>query len=287
MSRNLSLELQDDDFLSLRDVIAQEAGIRLTDFKRVFLQSRLTPRLRELGINNFKDYIHLLKPPAAQKEEIGLLINQITTNETRFFRENHHFEYLKETYLPPRLPETGGAPSFRFWSAGCATGEEAYSLAMTLSEIQSHTPGMAWHILATDIDSQALNKAQAGLFPEKCASHIPPIFLKKFFLKGVDERSGWIKVRSSIRERITFEYFNLHKPKDLPWGPFDGIFCRNVLIYFLPQSLERILAFFHRHLKPGGVLFLGHSEILFGQEDFFKGLGRTIYVKSDQKVNGE
>lgn len=273
------LELPDSDFLALRRFIANEAGIQLSDFKKVFLVSRLSPRLKELGLRNFKEYLRLLQHPVKQKEEIGLLINQITTKETRFFREHHHFEYLTETYLPSLIQEDKTPRKISFWSAGCATGEEAYSLAVILHDFKRKYPWMQPRILATDIDSRALNKAQAGLFPDKSVTHIPPPLLKKYFLKGVREWSGLIKARDVIKELITFEYFNLHKPGELSLGPFNGIFCRNVLIYFLPQSQERIQKIFYQNLISGGLLFLGHSELLFGKEDAFKPLGRTIYQK--------
>ena len=150
---------------------------------------------------------------------------------------------------------------------------------MILSEFKKKYPWIQPRILATDIDSRALDKAQAGLFPEKAATFIPPPLLKKYFLKGIKEWDGWIKARSLIKDLITFEYFNLHKPNDLSWGPFDGIFCRNVLIYFLPRSQEKILEFFFQKTIPTGLLFLGHSELLFDKEEMFRTLEKTIYQK--------
>ena len=273
------MEILESDFQALRKVIASEAGIQLSDFKKVFLVSRLSPRLKELGLSSFKEYIRLLQNPDSKNGEIGHLINQITTNETRFFRETHHFEYLTETYLPSLVRKDNTPRRVSFWSAGCATGEEAYSLAMILSEFKKKYPWIQPRILATDIDSRALDKAQAGLFPEKAATFIPPPLLKKYFLKGIKEWDGWIKARSLIKDLITFEYFNLHKPKDLSWGPFDGIFCRNVLIYFLPRSQEKILEFFFQKIIPTGLLFLGHSELLFDKEEMFRTLEKTIYQK--------
>jgi chemotaxis protein methyltransferase CheR len=273
------LELTDSDFSVLRKLIAEEAGIQLSDFKKIFLVSRLSPRIKELGLPSFKEYLRLLHNPDSQNREIGHLINQITTNETRFFRENHHFDFLTENYLPSLVRDENTPRQISFWCAGCATGEEAYSLAMILSDFKKKYPWIQPRILATDIDSKALDKAQAGLFPEKAAGYIPPPFLKKYFLKGVKERSGWIKPRSLLKEMITFEYFNLHKPGNPSWGPFDGIFCRNVLIYFLPQSQENIQEVFYQSLIPAGLLFLGHSELLFEKDDIFRSLGGTIYQK--------
>ncbi len=273
------MELTDSDFQALRTFIAGEAGIQLSEFKKVFLISRLSPRIKVLGLSSFKEYLRLLHNPDSKREELGHLINQITTNETRFFRENHHFEFLTENYLPSLVRDDDTPRRISFWCAGCATGEEAYSLAMILSDFKKKYPWLQPHILATDIDSKALDKAKAGLFPEKAARYIPPRQLKKYFLKGVKERSGWIKARSLLKELISFEYFNLHKPGNLSRGPFDGIFCRNVLIYFLPQSQENVQEVFYQNLIPDGLLFLGHSEILFGREDAFRTLGKTTYQK--------
>lgn len=279
MSRNSPLELSNADFVALRKLITHEAGIRISDFKKAFLISRLSPRLKELGLKSIKDYLRLLQSPDFQKDEIGLLINRVTTNETRFFRESHHFDYLADTYLPSLVRSDRIPRWITFWSAGCATGEEAYSLAMVLSDFQINCPWIQTRILATDIDSKALSKAQAGLYSEKAAVNIPAPFLRKYFLKGVDEWAGRIKARSLLKGRISFEYFNLHKPGTLPWGPFEAIFCRNVLIYFPPEEQDKILGIFHRNLIPDGLLFLGHSEILFEREKIFKPLGGTIYRK--------
>jgi chemotaxis protein methyltransferase CheR len=150
---------------------------------------------------------------------------------------------------------------------------------MILSDFKKKYPWIQPRILATDIDSKALDKAQAGLFPERAARYIPPPLLKKYFLKGIRERSGRIKAQSQLKELITFEYFNLHKPGNLSWGSFNGIFCRNVLIYFLPQSQEDIQEVFYQSLIPDGLLFLGHSELLFDREGVFRSLGKTIYQK--------
>ena len=276
---DLDFSLSDNEFKGLQELISQETGIQISDFKRVFLVARLSPRLKELGFHRFNEYLGLLQDPVYNKEEIGKLINRITTNETRFFREKHHFEYLSRTYLPS-LVQTGRIPKkIFFWSAGCATGEEAYTLAMVLSEFKNSYPWIEPRILATDIDSEALNKARTGLFPEKAAAQIPPDSLKKYFLKGVKEWTGWIKTRAALKEMISFQYLNLHKPGPLSLGPFNGIFCRNVLIYFLPASREKSLELFRRSLLPEGLLFLGHSENIFDKEEDFRSLGETIYQR--------
>ncbi|MFA4915877.1 MAG: CheR family methyltransferase [Syntrophales bacterium] len=271
--------LSDQEFEDLKEVIVRTAGLKISDFKRSLLISRLSPRIKELGLTGFTEYLNLLKSPAHKKVEVGKLINRITTKETRFFRENHHFEFLEKTYLPLIVRSNPSLKKLSFWSAGSATGEEAYSLAMVLSEFRKDHPWIQVRIMATDIDSESLEKAITGLFPESAAIHIPPALLKKYFLKGVKEQNGWIKARSSLRELITFKYYNLHKPGSLSWGPFDGIFCRNVLIYFLPDTREAILKVFYQNLVSQGFLILGHSEHIFDKEDLFRPLGNTIYQK--------
>lgn len=271
--------LSDKEFKGLKDLIGREAGIQISDFKKMFLVSRLLPRLRELGLQNFKEYLRLLENSDFKKAELGHLINRITTNETRFFRENHHFEYLRREYFPSLVRVDQVPRRIFFWCAGCATGEEAYSLAMVLADFRQDHPGLQIRILATDIDSEALNKARAGLFPEKAAEHIPTPLLKKYFLKGVGEWTGWIKAGSLLKGLIAFEPFNLHKPGSFSEGPFEGIFCRNVLIYFQPVSREKILEVFFQRLTPSGLLFLGHSEHLLDKRAIFRPLGNTIYQK--------
>lgn len=274
-------DLSHNEFKELKELIGKEVGIQISDFKKLFLVSRLSPRLNQLRLQTFRDYLELFQDPDFKKEELGKLINRITTNETRFFRENQHFEYLRHVYLPSLVSENQVPKTISFWSAGCATGEEAYSLAMVLVDFCKDYPGLRPHLMATDIDSEALGKAQSGLFKEDAAQNIPPPFLKKFFLKGVKEWTGFIKARTVLKEVILFEHFNLHKPGTISRRFFDGIFCRNVLIYFLPGTRERVLEMFHQWLKPTGLLFLGHSEQLFDKGDFFQPLGNTIY----QKVN--
>lgn len=272
-------DLSQKEFDELKDLIGKEVGIQISDFKKIFLISRLSPRLNELGLRTFRDYLELFQNPDFKKEELGKLINRVTTNETRFFRENQHFEYLRQVYLPSLVSENHVPKKISFWSAGCATGEEAYSLAMVLVDFCKDYPGLRPQVTATDIDSEALSKAQSGLFTENSAQNIPPPFLKKFFLKGVKEWTGFIKARPVLKETVFFEHFNLHKPGTISGKFFDGIFCRNVLIYFLPRTRERVLEMFHQWLNPAGLLFLGHSEQLFDQGDFFKPLGNTIYQK--------
>jgi len=266
-------------FRILQELIAREAGIKLSDFKKVFLVSRLTPRLKALGCANFNEYLEVLADPATHGCELGLLINRITTNETRFFREKHHFDFLVRNYLPTWTESGSFIRKLSLWSAGCATGEEAYSLAMTQSDFAKNHPSLWYHIWATDIDQEALHQARQGVYPAITAQSIPAHFLKTYFLKGVQEQTGLIKVRPSLQKPIAFESFNLHRPAAVRRGPFEIIFCRNVLIYFQPLVREKVLHFFYQNLRPSGLLFLGHSENLWEMKELFKPLGKTVYQR--------
>jgi chemotaxis protein methyltransferase CheR len=273
------LTISQKAFKTIQELISHEAGIKLSDFKKAFLISRLTPRLKALGCAGFHDYLEILTNPAAQAHELGQLINRITTNETRFFREKHHFDFLVRSYLPARF-ESGSSPrKFSIWSAGCATGEEAYSLAMVLADLARDRPFFSYSIWATDIDQEALGRARQGIFPDRAARSIPDPFLKNYCLKGAGERAGLIKIRPSLRKAVAFDYFNLNRPTSVPRGPFEAIFCRNVLIYFQPPVRDKVVRFFHRHLRPAGLLFLGHSENLWDMKDAFKPLGKTMYQR--------
>ncbi len=279
MPLSAPLTISHKAFKILQELISREAGIKLSDFKKVFLVSRLTPRLKALGCTNFNEYLEVLTDPATHGREVGQLINRITTNETRFFREKHHFEFLTRSYLPTWTESGSFIRKLSLWSAGCATGEEAYSLAMTLSDFARNRPSLWFNIWATDIDQEALHKARKGVYPAKTAQSIPTDFLKSFFLKGIQEQAGLIKIRPSLQKQIAFESFNLHRPAAVRRGPFEIIFCRNVLIYFQPLVREKVAHFFYQNLRPSGLLFLGHSENLLELKELFKPLGKTVYQR--------
>jgi chemotaxis protein methyltransferase CheR len=207
-------------------------------------------------------------------------INAITTNKTDFFREPHHFRYLQEQWAPARraLTTTTGDRRVRFWSAACSSGEEPYTLAMVLSEALRPAPGWDIRILASDLDTDILARAEAGIFPIERTGVIPAPLLSRYFLRGVGAQAGLVKVRRELRELVTFRRINFN---DESWpirSQFDGIFCRNVLIYFNREMQRRILQRLLGFLKPEGVLFLGHSESIFGLVDGLQHLGNTIYT---------
>jgi chemotaxis protein methyltransferase CheR len=212
---------------------------------------------------------------------MGRFINAITTNKTAFFREPHHFRYLEEQWGPARraLAARTGDRTVRFWSAACSSGEEPYTLAMVLNESLRTEPGWDVKILASDLDTDILAQAEAGVFPVERTEAIPLPLLRRYFLRGVGTQAGFVKIHRELHEMITFRRINFNDPSWPIRSQFDGIFCRNVLIYFNRDTQRRILERLLIFLRPNGVLFLGHSESIFGLVDGLQHLGNTIYTR--------
>ncbi|MBI1847825.1 MAG: methyltransferase domain-containing protein [Candidatus Rokubacteria bacterium] len=282
-----TVPLSDKDFELLRRLVRGETGIALGPQKRLMLQARLNRRLRALGLTSFAQYLPRLTD-GDHPEEQRAFINAVTTNKTDFFRERHHFAYLAERWAAARQAHAlrGGSTRIRAWSAACSTGEEAYTLAMVLSEAGLAGPQWDARILASDINTDALAVAAAGAYPIERAAAVPPPLLTRYFLRRLDESTA-VRARRSLRDLIRFRRINLAV---WPWpfrSQFDLIFCRNALIYFdrptQRQLLERLLAV----LKPGGLLFLGHSESVFGLVDGLSHLGNTIYLYAGPHALGQ
>lgn len=259
----------DDDFEQIRSLIYERAGISLSPVKRDMVYSRLARRLRALGIQRFGDYLRLLRE-GQDDEEWEAFTNSLTTNLTAFFREPHHFPILSEHLLR----ETGRPMTV--WCSAASTGEEPYSLAMTAIEATgSMNPPVK--IIASDIDTQVLQKAGDGVYALDRLEKLSEARVKRFFLKGSGSRAGFAKVRPELQRLITFERINL---LDASWpvkGPLDAIFCRNVMIYFDKPTQAKILKRFVPLLRSDGLLFVGHSESLLHVSDTFQLLGRTVY----------
>jgi chemotaxis protein methyltransferase CheR len=264
-----------DDFNALRALVHQVTGISLTENKRNLVYGRLSRRLRALQLSSFAEYRHLLEsdPEGAEMVEF---VNAITTNLTSFFRENHHFEYLREKCLAP-LTNTKPGHRFRIWSAGCSTGEEPYSIAMSVYEVLGETPRIDLKILATDLDSDVLNRARNGVYRD--VKGISPTLLAKYF----DTKEDQHVVKPVLSRLITFRQLNLMH--ELPMrGPLDVIFCRNVVIYFDKDTQRRLFQRYARLQRPGDLLFIGHSESMFKVSDHYSLIGRTIYQRNEVKA---
>lgn len=275
-------EIEDAVFAQFRELIYREAGIALTDAKKMLLVARLAGRLRELGLTSFESYYAIVKDPAALDER-GRMLDRVCTNETQFFRDRRQFTFL-EGHLLPALERvaSGREPRrVRAWSAACSTGEEPYSLAMCL--LARFPPSAGWQveIAATDLSTRVLSAARTGLWPIQKAEDIPEHYRKAFMLRGTGAHVGTMKAGPEIRSVVTFDRVNLNEAAYAVRGPFDFIFCRNVLIYFDQPSKARVVRRLLDHLAPGGCLFLGFSETAAGVSDQLVSIGPNAYVRAD------
>ncbi|WJW76814.1 protein-glutamate O-methyltransferase CheR [Thiohalobacter sp. IOR34] len=264
----------DENFECVRRMLRDHAGIALSDAKRGMVYSRLARRLRALGLSSFADYCHLVSD--GDGDEFTHFINALTTNLTAFFREAHHFEYLTGVLLPQLRQVHARDRRLRIWSAGCSIGEEPYSIAMALREAMPDIEDWDVRILATDIDSNVIETASRGIYALERVTNLEPERLRRWFRKGRGNNAGLVKVVDALRSLISFRTLNLMH--DWPMrGPFDVIFCRNVVIYFDKPTQRMLFERMAELLPIGGHLFIGHSESLFKVTDRFENLGRTIY----------
>ena len=267
--------LGDAEFEFIRHVVGENAGIVLGPNKRQLVQGRLARRLRELHIGSYREYCEHLR--GSGPEELVGLINALTTNVTSFFREIHHFDALTQYMLPEAMRRNAGSRRLRVWSAGCSTGEEPYSAAMAAAEVVP----LAWDckILATDIDSDVIRMAKEGVYPLDRVASLPSERLRSCFQKGSGAQAGKAIVKAHLRAAVTFRVLNLLQQ---PWpmhGPFDVIFCRNVMIYFDQATRERLVDRLVQMLAPDGYLCIGHAESLHNVAAPIQLVGKTIYRK--------
>ena len=271
------------DFSAFRELIRREAGIHLADHKQALLMARLQPRLRGLGLTTFGDYYRLVVSDEAERVE---MLDRISTNETHFFREPRQFEFLEREVVPrwreqARLGER--SKHVRIWSAACSTGEEPYSIAMTLLHHLPPSEGWEVEILATDLSTRVLRLAREGVWRIDKAAEIPSAYLRAFMLKGFGPLEGRMKAGPELRSAVRFSRVNLNDDAyHVPRG-FDAILCRNVLIYFDHQMKVKVLRQLLRHLSPEGLLFLGHAESTHGLVPEMKLAGPTVYRASPRR----
>jgi len=270
-----SFHLSDRDFKQIVAIVRENTNIHLTDAKRNLVYGRLGRRLRTLGFQSFQDYCALLESPEGEAER-EMMINAITTNLTGFFREQHHFDFLESKILAGLRDRPPPGRRLRVWSAGCSSGEEPYSIAMTLQASIPDVDRWDARILATDIDTNMVEHGAAGMYDLRRAGAIPDSYRRRF----TADRGDSVEMSDDLRSLIAFKPLNLFDPWPMS-GPFDVIFCRNVVIYFDKSDQRILFDRFANILAPGGWLFIGHSESLFRVSDRFKHLGRTIYRKAD------
>jgi chemotaxis protein methyltransferase CheR len=277
--RDREFVVRDANFSQIRQFVTENTGIVLTDAKKDMVYSRLSKRIRKGPYNNFDDFCLAIERGDAEEQDF--LINAITTNLTAFFRENHHFEFLADVAIPELLKLNQHTKRLRIWSAGCSTGEEPYSIAMVLRETIPNINDWDVKILATDLDANVIAHGQAGVYREEQIEGLSAERKSRWFKKGKGDKEGYVKVSRELQELISFKRLNLlqHWPMS---GPFDLMFCRNVVIYF-DKDTQRVL--FKRYfdiLRPNAYLLIGHSETLHKVSDDFASLGKTIYQRSSR-----
>ena len=262
------------NFRMISEMLLAETGITLHEGKATLLYSRLGKRLRALGLREFGQYCELLERQDAV-EERGRMIRALTTNVTRFFREPHHFDHLRDVVLPPllRAAERGGR--VRLWSAACSTGQEPYSIALTIVGLLPKAAQLDVRVLATDIDTTVLQEATEGCYAPEAVKSLPQDLLNRWFERSAED---W-QAGAELRRLISFRTLNLIKPWPVK-GPFDAIFCRNVVIYFNEAQQQTIWSRFEPLLTPDGTLFVGHSERVTGPaSERFDSTGITTYQR--------
>ena len=262
----------DKDFERVAKIIYKISGISLSERKQDMVYSRLARRLRKVGLTCFNDYLNFV---TENTEEQSAFINALTTNLTHFFREEHHFEYLEEVLFPEFFSKQ--QKKIRFWSAGCSTGEEPYTLAMVWEHLKKRPANIDFKILATDLDTNVIESAKQGIFSVDKLVPVGDEYLK-WFKQTSDCTDNQKKVSSKLKEYISFKQLNLMKDWPIK-GPFQLIICRNVLIYFDKKTQEKLIRRYYELLEPGGCLILGHSESLSENKALFDNLGKTIFRK--------
>jgi chemotaxis protein methyltransferase CheR len=268
------------DFAQLRSFIYAEAGICLSAEKRTMLEGRLRRRLRALHLSSYREYCDYLLGQTGLKEEKVAFLDVVTTNKTDFFREPGHFELLRQRALPEIEARIGSTRPALVWSAGCSSGEEPYTLAMVLSEFAETQAGFRFQILATDLSTNVLGKAELGIYTAEDVEPVPAALRRKYLLRGRERGSDQVRIVPELRKLVEFRRLNF---MDADYGlekRADAIFCRNVIIYFDRTTQEKILGRLCRCLEPGGYLFVGHSETLHEMHLPVEAVGPALYRRT-------
>jgi chemotaxis protein methyltransferase CheR len=270
------LRLSDRDLHAIVRIVYERSGITLTEAKRPLIVARLQKRLRAGGFGSFRDYVRHVEADAGG-EELTALLDAIATNHTSFFREAQHFDFLASTVVPEWLARRDGS-FLGGWSAPCSTGEEAYSIAMTLLEATPASDHMRLRLDACDLSTKAVRAARAAVYPDDRVRGIPAPVLHKYFERGMGEQAGLVRVKRVVRALVDVQVRNLLEIESLG-KTFAFIFCRNVMIYFDRPIQQRVVAMLERHLAAGGYLFIAHSESLNGIQHGLQWVAPAIYRK--------
>ena len=270
----MNATITDTEYSQFQAFIYKQVGIRFSGDKKTLLISRLGKRLRALELSSYQDYLDYVCGTGGQ-EELTNLLDLISTNKTDFFREPVHFDFLRETILPTLCDSR----VVRIWSSASSSGEEPYTIAMTLHDAVPNPMQWDFKILASDISTRVLSKAAAGIYDEERVAGLDPQLVRRHFLKGKGEKANQFKVKPHVADIVRFRRINLMDETFPIRTPLDVVFCRNVMIYFDRDTQSRLVTKFHQYLKPGGYLFIGHSESLQWVEHPFTYVAPTIYRK--------
>ena len=266
-----------EDYEFIRRLVYEHSRINLGEDKTELVRSRVQKRLRVLGMQDFETYCHLLDSPEGE-QELTALLDVISTNVTHFFREHRHFEYLQDVALPAWQQTAGAKPgALRVWSAACSSGEEPYSIAILLADFFRGRPAADWQIIATDISTRMLATAEQGIYQTDRVTLPVAEWLSVYFQRGTGSWEGRCRVKSSLRQRVSFQRLNLIEWPYPFTQKFDLIFCRNVMIYFDRETQAQLVPRLVEQLAPGGHLVVGHSESLIGIEHRLKTMRPSIY----------
>ncbi|MBL6449286.1 methyltransferase domain-containing protein [Fulvivirga sp. 29W222] len=271
------IKMDEESFEKLSTFITQQYGIKLPPAKKSMLESRLNKKIRNLGYNGYKPFLAYIFGREGKVKELPHIVDLITTNKTDFFREPAHFDHLTQDFLPHYVSNNRHRP-LRIWSAACSSGKEPYTILITLEEFRKATGPLAYSILASDINTRVLQSAYQGVYNHEQIDMLPDHLKRAYFLKSKDPGSSLVRIKPEYRKKIIYKRINLVHEYDMPYSMnFDVIFCRNVLIYFDKATQEKVINRLAKHLRPGGLLFLGHSESTMGMKVPFEQVKPTIY----------
>lgn len=269
--------MDDQSFNRLSTYVTREYGIKLPLAKKSMLESRLNTKVKSLGLTGYKDFLDLIFSEEGKQSELFNVIDLITTNKTDFFREGAHFQFLANKFLPSYRSQLN-RNNLKIWSAGCSTGEEPYTIVMTMEEYKKKNPEVNYSLLASDVSTRVIQKAYQGIYEIEKIDPVPLELKRSYFLRS-KTNPNLVRVKPEYRKKLQFKRINFNDNKyNVLKADYDIIFCRNVLIYFDKPTQERVINNFCDHLKPGGLLFLGHSESIIGMSVPLKQIHPTVYL---------
>lgn len=279
LNKVFSAKMTDQDFRRLSGFITQHSGIKLPEVKKVMLQSRLQKRLRHLNMTSFKEYVDFVFSEQGLQNELIHMLDVVSTNKTDFFREPVHFEFMEKTILPEYISEFPLNRPMKIWSAGCSSGEEVYTVAMTIQEYKKEHPGLDYSITGTDISTDILRRAVDAIYKEEKTQVVPLELKKKYLLRSKDRTKRQVRMIPELRKKAVFRRLNFMDSYYEMNEVFDVIFCRNVLIYFNREIQEDVIRKLILKLRKGGYFFIGHSESIMGMDVPLQQIRPTIFKR--------